>query len=258
MEVAMSRVGLMLCCLAFVGATLAADNTYLASYERDLLRRAPDGTWESFDLNERIFSLLTDTDTNTVYAYGNTDGTQRLFTLDNAVAGTPTLQTVCTLTKHYGSLALIDGLFYGVNDVGLWTIDAGDPANPVETLIGATGISYTGGMAYDQATDTLYMAAFNDNVYTLDRATGTPTLVGDLGINVISIGMEWWEGQLWMAAQNATSGQYEIGLVDPATGVYTAQFAAPHAAANVATALTIVPEPASLLLMTLAIALRRR
>ena len=50
------------------------------------------------------------------------------------------------------------------------------------TLIGTSGISGFGNLAYDSLNDVMYMTSGGtDSLYTIDRATGAATLVGPMG-----------------------------------------------------------------------------
>jgi hypothetical protein len=101
-----------------------------------------------------------------------------------------------------------------------------------------------------------------DALYTVDYTSGAATLVGGLGIDLISLGLEWWNDTLYIAAQSATSGDYEIGMLDVETGAYGYLMSLPAPADLVATGLGIIPEPATLGLLACYVltfcALRRR
>ncbi|MGO3182242.1 MAG: GEVED domain-containing protein [Aequorivita sp.] len=79
-----------------------------------------------------------------------------------------------------------DGVIYAhdISDDAIYTIDK---ATGVGTFLGDTGFdaNYGQGMAYDQATNTIFLTAFNNSAFdselrTLDTATGATTIVGPL------------------------------------------------------------------------------
>lgn len=90
-------------------------------------------------------------------------------------------------------------------------------------IIGATGT--VGGLAYDAATDTLYLSSTgNDNLWRLDYNTRVATLIGNfnVGSTVVMHGLEWHSGlgTLFGHSSSAASGAtfFEI---NPATGQAT-------------------------------------
>jgi hypothetical protein len=113
-------------------------------------------------------------------------------------------------------LTAIDTVTLSVTDVG--PLGVGSPS----------GLSY-GGLAYDPASDQLYMIGGRDlpNLYTVDRSTGTATLVGSYGIADL-FGLEYDQGggTLYGSQGSSGTGFYRI---DPATG-------SPTFIANLATA----------------------
>jgi hypothetical protein len=258
-------------CAVFVAATAmpaGADTTYLASSAETLYRVAEDGTVESWDFpGIYLRGMHRVLPTGEILVLGDAGGPAApatMYLLDNPVSGAPALYAYAELSQQYGSLTKIGDLFYAFSAGSLFTLDLTDPADPVETYIGATGVLGTAGAAYDPASDTLYMLSFkyeDDALYTVDRNTGAATWVGPLGIDADDLGGEWFGGQLFAAAQNGSSGYFEIGTVDVATGWYSPLMTVASGVDFVATGLTVIPEPTSfglLLLGSLSLLRRRR
>jgi hypothetical protein len=81
------------------------------------------------------------------------------------------------------------GILYATGpDTGVQSLYKVDTTLGTSTLIGSTGInSYKVGLAFDDTTDTLYMAADPGNqsissLYKLDVTTGAAMLIGELGV----------------------------------------------------------------------------
>jgi hypothetical protein len=78
------------------------------------------------------------------------------------------------------------GTLYGV-DHSTYTLISIDPVSLEKTTIGSLGVAsgYAGDLAYNDATSTMYWVGGrnNNNLYTIDLATGAATLVGAHGID---------------------------------------------------------------------------
>jgi hypothetical protein len=129
-----------------------------------------------------------------------------------------------------------------------------DPASPVETYIGSNPIGGNGASAYDPLKGIFYtVSKYTDTLYEVDLGTGSLDPVGPLGINDLSAGAEWFEGELFLAVQNRSSGDFEIGTIDATTGAYSTRFVLGDGIADyVATGLAVVPEPTTLTLLLVA------
>ncbi|MFA5478274.1 MAG: choice-of-anchor J domain-containing protein, partial [Bacteroidales bacterium] len=129
-----------------------------------------------------LTDLAFDYTTNTMYAV-NYDATSSLYTLDLATGAT-------TLVGDCGAGLIIslacDGLgnLYGFNisDDALYSINK---LTGAKTLIGAVGFdgNYAQSMAWDPASDIIYMAAYNNTAQqgqlrVVDKVTGATSLVG--------------------------------------------------------------------------------
>lgn len=72
-------------------------------------------------------------------------------------------------------------------DDRLWQID---PADGTMTAAGYTGVNRMVGMAWDPVSSTLY-GATNSHLYSLNRLTGIPNLIGPLGISIAVLGIAY-------------------------------------------------------------------
>lgn len=258
---------------AGIARTARADTTYLATQHETLFRFIPErggpgASLETFDVGRRVTGLHYDAQTGVVYgiAIEGPGGPVDFVEISNAISGVPSLNVVASLSQTYGGVTQVGELFYGFHNNGaeLYSIDVSDPDNPVETYIGEDFYAGNDALAYDPVTDTMYsVSKFAEALLEVDYLTGDLTYIGTLGLgDANSVGAEWFEGQMYMAVQNGDSTDFEIGQIDVATGIYTRMFTLSEGTADyVATALAIVPEPATAALVTvvaLALARRRR
>jgi len=108
-----------------------------------------------------------------------------------------------------------------------------DPATATVTVLGAITpasgtIGITGALAYDAATDTLYLSSTsNDNLWKLDYNTRIATLIGAYNVSatIVMHGLEWdsGNGKMYGFSTNlspATTG-HRFFEVNPATGQAT-------------------------------------
>jgi hypothetical protein len=208
--------------LTSIATTAKADVTYLASSLETLYRMTPGGSVESRDMAVRLRAMHRPSTTGVLYVLGDQGGggPATVYTLENAVSGTPALEAYANLTQFYGSLTGIGDEFYAFKTGDLYTLDLSDPNNPIETLIGTTAIDATAGAAYDPLNGMLYMLSYaTDALYTINPATAAATLVGSVGIDALDFGAEWFEDELYAAVRNAASGLLEIGTVDVTSGL---------------------------------------
>ena len=241
-----------------------ADATYLTSSYETLYRVNPERGIESWDMGLKMRAMHQSLSTGTIYVMADAGGgaDEKLYTLANGMSGTPTLDYCARLSNHYGGVVGIGEMLYAFSYGDMYSIDVSDPFNPIETHIGTTGLgSGSAGAAYDPDTGTLYLLSYaTDSVYTVDPATAEATLLGALGIEIGEVGAAWFGGQLYAATQNFTANSFEIGTIDVASGAYSTYYHVADGASEVATALTIIPEPTTLLLLLGAglVAVRRR
>lgn len=238
-----------------------ADTTYLATHYRTLYRMVPERhergmVIETFDLAIPVRGLCFDG--SSVFGVVSQDGASQsdFVRLENAVTGTPSLTKIARLDRTYGSVTAVGDLFFGTAGGGydLYSIDMSDPANPVETYIGSNPIGGNGASAYDPLKGIFYtVSKYTDTLYEVDLGHGGLEPVGHLGINDLSAGAEWFDGELFLAVQNGSSGDFEIGTLDVTTGAYDLSFVLEDGIADyVATGLAVVPEPTTLVLLLVA------
>ncbi len=124
----------------------------------------------------------------------------------------------CGLADNEGA-----GVMYTVD------FDAGDVLKTVDSagntvVIGATGVYGQGnGLAYDEASGTLYSIAYDGNLYTLNTSTGASTLIGPTGIGPFS---NLHQGLAWDAATstlylNEADTYDSLYILNTATGTAT-------------------------------------
>jgi len=228
------------------GVPAGAGEIYLASSDDTLYRVTEDRSIESWEFPDigGLRAMHRDPATGEILVLADMLGPATVYILNNPVSGTPTLTEYAALSRLYGTMTQIGDSYYGFSYGDLYRVDLSDPANPVETYIGTTGVGGTGGAAYDPDSDTLYMASYQtEMLYTVDPATAAITPVGDMGISSAGLGAEWFDGGLFVAAQNLSTGNVEIGTLDVATGEYSLLFTLASGADSYATGLTVVPEP---------------
>jgi hypothetical protein len=248
--------------LAFPCAAALADLTFITSNDTTIYRVSEEGDVESFTFNKYFHAMHRDTSTGTIYVLGNDGGgtPPTVYTLNNPVSGAITLTPLSDLSLQYGSITQIGDLFYGFRDSRLWTIDLSDSGDPVETLVGDTYVTNMGGSAYDPVGEALYMLSYDtDSLHLVDPDTGdATTVIGSLGISFGGCGAEWYAGQMYAGLFNVSSGAFEIGTVDVASGMYSSLLTI--GTLTGATGITVVPEPTAGLIMIcgFALALRRR
>jgi hypothetical protein len=242
--------------LATMAISAYADTVYLASSFETLYRVKLGEDIESWDFpGIKLRGMHYDPGADQVFGLGDDGGDSApatVYTLQNPVDGTPALVAYSQLSHHYGSLTQIGDTFYGFSHADLYGVDLSDPAYPVETYVGTTGVLGAAGAAYDPVSGTLYMMSykeFDDALYTVDPDTAAATLVGYPGIDAYDLGAEWFDGGLFAAVQNGSTGYFEIGEVSAVTGHYSVLTTVASGADYVATGLTVIPEPTSLALL---------
>ena len=143
--------------------------------------------------------------TGILYACSTDVASSMLFTLNPATGvATP----IGTVTNAPGLIAIaVDGAgtLWGYDIVNDWLLSI-NKTNGIGTIIGPIGFDATfgQGLAWDEISSTLYMAAFNNDTFaaewrSVDRTTGATTLIGPLG-NVYPSGLNQL-GWLGMATQ---------------------------------------------------------
>ncbi|MFT5423483.1 MAG: hypothetical protein ACI89L_001263 [Phycisphaerales bacterium] len=250
---------------AFFSGAAVAQPTFLVSNGSTLYRTTLGGTVETFGLSDDIVGMAVASD-GTIYATSSTASTTsglfELYTLNDA-GGTPTLSLVTDqLADVYTALTFINGDLYSSLGGGGFLVNI-DLNTFAETSVGHTGIFNIGGAAYDSDSDTLWWSSgIDDALYTVDYNTAASTLIGSLGIDVAQQGMDFYEfeGVLYHAVDNETSGRFELGTTSTTTGAYSYLQTIVNANLEGSTALAIIPSPATAGLLGLGglLATRRR
>lgn len=252
--------------LAMAAGTVAAQPTFLVSNGSTLYRTTLGGATETFNLGDDIVGMTVAAD-GTIYATSSTasatSGLFELYTLENSGGAAPSLSLVTDqLANVYTALTFIGGDLYSSLGGGprLVNIDLNTFA---ETEVGNTAVFNVGGAAYDQNSDTLYWSSgIEDALYSIDYNTAAATMIGSLGIDVSQQGMDFFEfdGTLYHAVDNETTGRFELGTTDTSTGAYTFLQTIVDANLEGSTSIAIIPAPGSVALLGLGglVATRRR
>jgi hypothetical protein len=180
--------------------------------------------------------------------------------------GTPSLSTISTTnTGPFAFVTYVGNTAYSTNSAGELLIM--DPVTLAQqSVVGNMGIGGLNvGAGYDAATDTFYMINKDTNsLYTVDYTNATPTLVGNLGFDWFNAGAEFFNGKLYAAVQQISSGELLLGTVDTSTGAFdtirTVALFDPNGN-PMQVSLAIIPAPATLALAGLGgllVARRRR
>jgi len=252
---------------ALVAAALAgsafAQPTFLVT-NGSTLYRSTGGTVETFNLGDDIVGLAV-ADDGTIYASSSTasstSGLFELYTLDDA-GGTPTLNLVTDqLSNVYTGISVIGDTIYSSRGGGplLFAVDLNTFS---ETNLGNTGLPVgIGGSAYRAADDTYFWSeGVDDLLYEVDRTTATATAIGSFGIDTGQQGLEFFEGQLYFATDNETTGRLEIGTLNQNSGAYSFLQVIDPVNVTGTVSLAVIPTPASGALLALGglLATRRR
>ena len=138
-----------------------------------------------------------DQTTNTMYAVtsGGRTPTSYLTTIDPDTAETTLVGPITGVGDPQNGTVIVDvavdanGLMYGV-EIVTDTLVAIDKTTGAASTIGSIGFdaNFAEGLDFDDTTNTLYFAAFNNStgtaeMYTLDTATGQGTLISPIGPN---------------------------------------------------------------------------
>jgi hypothetical protein len=137
--------------------------------------------------------LSYDSSTSTLYGSATTCASSSLYTI-NTTNGTATLVGAVSNAGCLIDIAVSpSGQMYGVDIVADTTV-AINKSTGAGTVVGSTGIdaNFAQGLDFDDATGTLYYAAFNNGAFngelrTIDLATGASTLVGAFGADTTEI-----------------------------------------------------------------------
>jgi hypothetical protein len=104
----------------------------------------------------------------------------------------------------------------------LYEIDANEPSVlPIAEIVGAGVII---ALAIDDSGTLFGLSISSDSLYSIDKLSGVPTLIGPIGFNAnFGQGMDFdrASGVLYTFANNLTTGRAELRTIDPETGQST-------------------------------------
>jgi DNA-binding beta-propeller fold protein YncE len=199
--------------------------------------------------------LAYDRATGTIYL--TSTGNDSVYELDLATG-------TATLIGAYGDAAIVmhglewdssTGTLYGVSshNNGLYSISTTTGA---ATLIGTSPLTSFTNLGYNSDTGVMYAtnSATPENFYSMDLATGTPTLIGPLSgpLNPNGLAYDWDNGLMYMVDNNTDT----LYTIDMGTGLATG--IGSTGTGNLL-GLVYIPEPATLAAIGLAaLGLRRR
>ncbi len=203
-------------------ASAQAGVTYLATSGSTLFRVDEDANVESFDLGDEIVAQAVLTD-GTVLAFSNSRGPNgfEVYEIVNPLGVTPSLALITdTRQSNYASVINVNGDLLSLSGGTLFDLDANFETSNGDNL----GVNTVGGGAYDPDTDTFYLISRDDNVYTvdLDAANREATLLGDTGVDVFNMGLEFANGELHAAIGQTGMNTLSVGTIDLMTGAFGA------------------------------------
>jgi MYXO-CTERM domain-containing protein len=258
--------------LAATAGTAMAQPTFLATQGSTLLRYTDgSGTVDSFTLSDPIIGLTVNPSGQIIGSSPGNQPTPGFYSLDNPF-GTPSVSFLGASgdARGYTSLTYAQGELYGFFDGGqqLFNIDDNTYTGTQVGFIGVNNVTF-GGSAYDEATDTFFAMGYNLNtfevfVYEVENYSTSPsgTLIGNTGILGDGMSLEFFDGVLYAAIQNRTTGAFELGTIDTATGAFSLEqvLASSFSPSGDPTSLVVIPAPGTFAMLGLGglIATRRR
>jgi hypothetical protein len=264
------RIGRLVTVCALGGVLLcspgahADELTFVATTLSTMYRTTGVGDPEFFEFPEHdtLRAAHRNLSTGEVYVFVDPGGYQPaiVYTMENAFSGTPSLAYYTSLNNYYGSVTQIGDTYYAFSDGRLYALELDNPADPIETYVGDTGLDHTQGAAYDPVSETLYVfSSVSDQLYSVEPDTAVATPIGAVGFGVDlgPLGAEWFDGRLFVAAHNLETDVFEIGEIDDA-GMYVPLFGLAEGLLPRGAALTVIPEPGALGLIVLGALLAAR
>ncbi|MEM7755492.1 MAG: hypothetical protein AAF297_07625 [Planctomycetota bacterium] len=245
--------------IAAVAGVASAQPTFFAFQDDTLFRGGVNGGGvQSFTLSETIIAAEFD-GSGDLFAHSSPfspNGSQG-YRVDNAFGAAPSLSLSGSGLQNPGpsSIAFIGNQAFGFNTQGDFV--EYDPNTLAEiNVIAAQQLGVGGnGLGYDAVNDVLYMVdRNNDALFTVDYTTGDITTVGDLGVDIQNAGATFFDGQLWAAFQNNSTGNLEVGTIDVNSGALSSAFTlAGFPTGTPATvAFAVIPAPGSIAVLGLA------
>ncbi len=263
----------MLLALALAaGGTATATPTFIASQGSTLLRYTQgDASVDSFSLSDRIVGMTMNPNGQILATSTNENTPAQFFRLDDP-NGSPTLSFLGDSVgdNMFTSLTYVGNQLYGFFDGSqqLWSIDDSTYQGTLLGFIGVNNVTF-GGSAYDASTDTFFAIGYNlftleSSVYQIQNYSTSPSgvLIGNTGILADGMSLEFYDGVLYAAIQNTTSGAFELGTIDTTTGSFSLvqTLASSFSPSGDPTSLVIIPAPGAGLLLAAGglLAARRR
>ena len=241
--------------LAVCAGSAIAQPTFLASQGTTLLRYTQgDASVSSFSLSAPVISMTTNPSGQIITSSSNQDAPAQFFTLDNPT-GVPSLSYLGDSVgdNMFTSLTYVGNDLYGFFDGSqqLWSIDDATYQGTQLGFIGVNNVTF-GGSAYDEATDTFFALGYNlftfeASVYQIQNYSTSPSgvLIGNTGILADGMSLEFYDGVLYAAMQNRTTGAFELGSIDTTTGAFSLiqTLADSFSPSGDPTSLVVIPAP---------------
>lgn len=243
---------------ASLAASAYGQTTFFVTEDQSLYRFAGGDSPDEFALSDRVIGLSFRSD-GTLLASSNVNpdnGEPEFYDILDPF-GTPSLTpTDVQLNFTVSCLTFVGDTVYGMAGNSLYSFD---PQNGYDaTLIGASGLGDVGGLAYNG--QTMYaLDNESDALYPIDLGNGAAgAAIGSLGVDSLTSGLEFLDGTLYAAVQNATSDALEVGTISLGDGSFSMLQTVSDGAQQVPTALAVIPGPGALALLGAAGVARRR
>lgn len=261
--------------LLSIAAGSASAQTYFATQGTTLFRgTVGGGAPQQFALADTVVSLGMDPSTGDVYAFSqdaNLPPGSTLHRLNNPFSANPTLSApLASYNRLYVTFSFVGNKMYAFQNFDNHLVEVDLTNLGQVTPVGATGFTglpRVGGSGYDAVNDVMYAieGIGGDGVFTVDYSLSngpdpSATQFGNLGLVNESSAGDFFNGVLYAAVENTTSGNFEFGTVSTITGAFTPL----HILSNslmANTGLMVVPAPGAAVVLSvagLAAARRRR
>ena len=158
---------------------------------------------------------------------GGPASTRRIWRIDNASCGTPTLVQIGQLSHGPSSIAFANGRFFGIGSATVFREFSPVTFQQIGSPVTLSLTAHTGGLSFD-GIDSWYALGGVDTTDRLFKFADPPNdlglvEVGDPGIGVGDCGLEFWGSSLW-GAFRGPSDQLYVGTFDLQSGIFTTQW----------------------------------